>query len=157
MTNLKSLKTKVAALTKADWAQSDRHTQFDIHKETQSIQLLADDMSHTPPIKTAFYDRFAPDLEPILAMLADRYGPRGTFIRVLLARLNAHSEIKPHVDKGYSLINCNRITSPHYQRRVSFSVGGVSQVLRKVRCGKSITPTYMRSPMHQTTREFTSL
>jgi hypothetical protein len=130
VTNLSSLKTKVAALTEADWAQSDRHTQFDIHKETQSIQLLADDMSHTPPIKTAFYDRFAPDLEPILAMLADRYGPRGTFIRVLLARLNAHSEIKPHVDKGYSLVNCNRIHIPLItNERVTFSVGGVSQVL----------------------------
>jgi hypothetical protein len=126
------LKTKVEALTEADWARSDRHTQFDIHKETQSIQLLADDMSHTPPVKTAFYERFAADLEPVLAMLADRYGPGGIFIRVLLARLNANSEIKPHVDKGYSLINCNRIHIPLITNDgVSFSVGGVSQSLRE--------------------------
>ena len=130
VTNLKSLKAKVTALTEADWAQSDRHTQFAIHKETQSVQLLADDMSHTPPVKTEFYDRFAADLEPILEMLADRYGPDGTFIRVLLARLNANSDIKPHVDKGYSLINCNRIHIPLITHdSVWFSVGGVSQVL----------------------------
>ena len=109
--DIQHLKTKVKALTETDWAQSDRHLQFDIHKETQSIQLLADDMSHTPPVKTAFYNRFAADLQPILKMLSDRYGANGTFIRVLFARLNAKSEIKPHVDKGYSLINCNRITS----------------------------------------------
>jgi len=128
--DLTPLTAKVAALSEADWAQSDRHTQFDIHKETQSIQLLADDMSHTPPVKTAFYDRFAADVEPILETLAARFGPDGVFVRVLLARLNAKSEIKPHVDKGYSLINCNRIHIPIITNdKVTFSVGGVSQSL----------------------------
>ena len=128
--DLQHLKTTIDALTEKDWAQSSRHTQFDIHKETQSIQLLADDMSHTPPVKTAYYDRFAADLEPILMMLSDRYGTGGTFIRILFARLNAKSEIKPHVDKGYSLINCNRIHIPIITNdEVSFSVGGVSQSL----------------------------
>ena len=128
--NVRHLQTKVDALTEADWAQSDRHSQFNIHKETQSIQLLTDDMSHTPPVKTAFYDRFVADLEPIFTMISDRYGAGGTFIRVLFARLNAKSEIKPHVDKGYSLINCNRIHIPIItNNEVRFSVGGVSQSL----------------------------
>ena len=128
--NVQHLQTKVDALTEADWAQSDRHSQFKIHKETQSILLLTDDMSHTPPVKTAFYDRFAADLEPIFTMISDRYGASGTFIRVLFARLNAKSEIKAHVDKGYSLINCNRIHIPIITNtEVRFSVGGVSQSL----------------------------
>ena len=128
--DIQHLKTKVEALTETDWAQSDRNLQFDIHKETQSIQLLTDDMSHTPPVKTAFYNRFAADLQPILTILSDRYGANGTFIRVLFARLNAKSEIKPHVDKGYSLINCNRIHIPIItNHEVTFCVGGVYQSL----------------------------
>jgi hypothetical protein len=126
------LRAKVEALTEADWAQSDRHTQFNIHKETQSIQLLADDMSHTPPIKTAFYDRFAEAIDPVFQALVLRFGSDGLFIRVLLARLKAESEIKPHVDKGYSLINCNRIHIPIITNdKVTFSVGGVSRSLKE--------------------------
>ena len=126
------MRAKVEALTEADWAQSDRHTQFNIHKETQSIQLLADDMSHTPPIKTAFYDRFAEAIDPVFQALVLRLGSDGLFIRVLLARLKAKSEIKPHVDKGYSLINCNRIHIPIITNdKVTFSVGGVSRSLKE--------------------------
>jgi hypothetical protein len=130
--DLTALRAKVEALTEADWAQSDRHTQFDVHKETQSIQLLADDMSHTLPIKTAFYDRFAAEIDPIFQTLGSRFGSHGLFIRVLLARLKAESEINPHVDKGYSLINCNRIHIPIITNdRVTFSVGGVSRFLKR--------------------------
>ena len=87
-------------------------------------------MSHTPPVKTAFYNRFAADLQPILKMLSDRYGANGTFIRILFARLNAKSEIKPHVDKGYSLIKFNLIHIPIITIDVvSFSVVGVHQSL----------------------------
>lgn len=126
------LRAKVEALTESDWAQSDRHTQFNVHKETQSIQLLADDMSHTPPIKTASYDRFAAEIDPIFQTLVSRFGEHGLFIRVLLARLKAQSEIKPHVDKGYSLINCNRIHIPIITNdKVTFSVGGVSRSLKE--------------------------
>ena len=138
--DLQHLKTNIDALTEKDWAQSSRHTQFNIHKETQSIQLLADDMSHTPPVKTAYYDRFAADLEPILMMRQIDTG-RAELIRILFARLNAKSEIKPHVDKGYSLINCNRYIPIITNDEVSFSVGGVSNHLVKVKYGKSTTPT----------------
>jgi hypothetical protein len=130
--NLIPLRAKVEALSESDWAQSDRHTKFNVHKETQSIQLLADDMSHTPPIKTASYDRFAAEIDPIFQTLVSRFGEHGLFIRVLLARLKAQSEIKPHVDKGYSLINCNRIHIPIITNdKVTFSVGGVSRSLKE--------------------------
>ena len=130
--DVSELKAKVGQLTEADWAQSDRHTQFDIHKETQSIQLLGDDMSHTPPQKTRYFDLFAADVAPIIERLRDHFGNQGVFIRVLIARLNAQSEIKPHVDKGYSLINCNRVHVPLFtNHQVQFSVGGESRTLNE--------------------------
>ena len=130
--DVSELKAKVGQLTEADWAQSDRHTQFDIHKETQSIQLLGDDMSHTPPQKTRYFDLFAADVAPIIERLRDHFGNQGVFIRVLIARLNAQSEIKPHVDKGYSLINCNRVHVPLFTNdQVQFSVGGESRTLNE--------------------------
>jgi hypothetical protein len=89
-------------------------------------------MPHTLPIKTAFYDRFAAEIDPIFQTLGSRFGSHGLFIRVLLARLKAESEINPHVDKGYSLINCNRIHIPIITNdRVTFSVGGVSRFLKR--------------------------
>ena len=130
--DVSELKAKVAQLTENDWTQSDRHTQFDIHKETQSIQLLGDDMSHTPPQKTRYFDLLAADVAPIIERLRGHFGREGVFIRVLIARLNAQSEIKPHVDKGYSLINCNRIHIPLFTNdQVQFSVGGESRTLNE--------------------------
>ena len=130
--DVSEIKAKVAQLTEADWAQSDRHAQFDIHKETQSIQLLGDDMSHTPPQKTRYFDLLAADVAPIIERLKGHFGREGVFIRVLIARLNAQSEIKPHVDKGYSLINCNRIHIPLFTNdQVQFSVGGESRTLNE--------------------------
>ena len=130
--DVSELKAKVAQLTENDWAQSDRHTQFDIHKETQSIQLLGDDMSHTPPQKTRYFDLLAADIAPIIERLKGHFGREGVFIRVLIARLSAQSEIKPHVDKGYSLINCNRIHIPLFTNdQVQFSVGGESRTLNE--------------------------
>ena len=130
--DVSELKAKVAQLTENDWKQSDRHTQFDIHKETQSIQLLGDDMSHTPPQKTRYFDLLAADVAPIIERLKGHFGREGVFVRVLIARLNAQSEIKPHVDKGYSLINCNRIHIPLFTNdQVQFSVGGESRTLNE--------------------------
>jgi hypothetical protein len=130
--DVSALKAKVAELTEADWAESDRHTQFDIHKETQSIQLLGDDMSHTLPQKTRYFDLLADDVAPIIERLKEHFGHQGVFLRALIARLNAHSQIKPHVDKGYSLINCNRVHIPLFTNdKVQFSVGGESRTLKE--------------------------
>ena len=126
--DIEPLREKVSCLSEHDWSKSDRHTQFDIHKETQSVQLLADDMSHTYPVPTDFYDDFADLINPILQQLSAHFGDNGTFIRVLLARLKGKSEIKPHVDKGYSLINCNRLHIPLISNvDVTFFVGGESR------------------------------
>jgi len=128
--NTQVLQKKVLELTEADWSESDRHRQFDIHRETQSIQLLMDDMSHTVPEATRFYAEFEGLLQPIFTQLHSYFGPGGTFVRVLLARLAAGAEIEPHVDKGYSLINCNRVHIPLITNdAVTFFVGGERRIL----------------------------
>ncbi len=130
--DIEPLREKVFCLSEHDWSKSDRHTQFDIHKETQSVQLLADDMSHTYPVPTDVYDDFADLINPILQQLSSHIGDNGTFIRVLLARLKGKSEIKPHVDKVYSLINCNRLHIPLISIvDVTFFVGGESRKMRE--------------------------
>ena len=51
-------------------------------------------------------------MQPILNQLTNHLGPNGTFIRILFAKLDPQSQIRPHVDSGYSLINCRRIHIP---------------------------------------------
>jgi len=122
-----ALKAKLLELPKGAWSESDRQTVFDIHYETQSIQLLGEDMSHTAPEQGRFYPDFAPLLEPILSQLTGHFGSHGTFVRILFAKLLPYSEIRPHVDKGYSLINCNRVHVPIVtNKQVTVFVGGES-------------------------------
>mgnify|MGYP000073411103 CR=1 FL=1 len=123
--DLQPLKATVMGLAEDVWSLSDRQTVFDIHKETQSINLAFEDMSHTAPTYGPLYAHLASALAPILAALERVFGPDGTFVRILLARLDAQAEIKPHVDKGYSLMNCNRVHIPlKTHERVRFHVGG---------------------------------
>ena len=123
--DIQALKAKLLELPAAAWLESDRQTVFDIHYETQSIQLLADDMSHTEPQQGRFYRDFQTLLQPILDQLTAHFGTHGTFVRILFAKLSPHSEIRPHVDKGYSLINCNRVHLPIATNpRVTVFVGG---------------------------------
>ena len=119
------LAAALSELPDAVWAESDRQTVFDIHHETQSIPLLTDDMSHTFPVKGPQHPKFETLIQPILTQLASHFGSGGTFIRILFAKLNPRSQIRPHVDSGYSLINCNRVHIPIMTHPgVSFSVGG---------------------------------
>tara|TARA_B110000879_G_scaffold153546_1_gene198678 strand:+ start:582 stop:1109 length:528 start_codon:yes stop_codon:yes gene_type:complete len=131
------LREKVSRLSEHDWSKSDRHIQFDIHKETQSLQLLADDLSHTYPVPTDVYADFAELINPIIQQLSSHFGDNVTFIKVVLARLNGKSEIKPHVDKGYSLINCNRLHLPLITNTdVTFFVGDNLEKWVRTKFGK---------------------
>ena len=127
---IEPLATALRELPEAVWAESDRQTVFDVHRATQTIQLLSDDMSHTPPIRGRLYSMFEPLIQPILNQLTNQFGPDGTFIRILFAKLEPNSQIRPHVDSGYSLINCRRIHIPIITRpEVVFTVGGESRHL----------------------------
>ncbi|MFT4629508.1 MAG: hypothetical protein ACI9WC_000818 [Arenicella sp.] len=129
--NLEPLLEKVAQLTEQDWSISDRQTVFDIHQKTKSIKIFFDDMSHTIPEKTEFHSRFESVLEPVLAQLEKAFGEDGTFIRIILARLEAGAQIEHHVDKGYSLLNSNRVHIPLITNKdVAFYVGGETKNLQ---------------------------
>ena len=128
--NLELLLEKVNQLTEKDWAASDRETVFDIHQKTKSIKMVFEDMSHTRPEKTAFYSQFESVVKPVLMQLEKVFGEGGTFVRIIFARLEAGAQIKHHVDKGYSLLNCNRIHVPLVTNNdVDFYVGGETKTL----------------------------
>ncbi len=127
---VESLATALRELPNAVWTESDRQAVFDVHRATQTIQLLSDDMSHTLPTKGRLHKMFEPLIKPILDQLTNHFGPGGTFIRILFAKLDPKSQILPHVDSGYSLINCRRVHVPIITRpEVAFSVGGENRHL----------------------------
>ena len=128
---LAPLLEKIDQLTDDDWLVSDRQTVFDIHQKTKSIKLVFEDMSHTFPEKTAFYSQFLSEIKPVLTQLEKTFGEGGTFIRIILARLEAGAQIDHHVDKGYSLLNCNRVHVPIITNDdVDFYVGGETKNLK---------------------------
>jgi hypothetical protein len=128
---LEPLLEKVAQLTEQDWSVSDRQTVFDIHQKTKSIKIIFEDMSHTVPEKTEFHSQFESVLKPVLTQLQKAFGEDGTFVRIILARLEAGAQIEHHVDKGYSLLNSNRVHIPLITNKdVAFYVGGETKNLQ---------------------------
>lgn len=128
---LEPLLEKVGQLTEDDWLLSDRQTVFDIHQKTKSIKILFEDMSHTVPEKSIFHAQFENVLKPVLAQLKTAFGEEGTFVRIILARLEAGAQIAHHVDKGYSLLNSNRVHIPLITNKdVEFYVGGETKNLQ---------------------------
>ena len=89
-----------------------RQSIFDVHKHTQTIELMWDinslDSNRMGKIHPNFYkfnvDSLLVDLKPIYEK---KYG-KGNFIRVLLVKLKKESKITPHVDSGDSLVFCKR-------------------------------------------------
>jgi hypothetical protein len=124
--DIAELKAAVAALDEEAWnADGSRQKAFGAHASTQTIKLIADsDFRHTNPTRHAGYDVFAPMLAPVMAHIsqfylqtlrqrrvAEQHGS-GYFIRIILTRLPAGAEIKPHIDEGESLKRCHRIHLP---------------------------------------------
>jgi len=135
--DVSALKASVLDLPEAAWtADSSRQQVFDAHTSTQTLKLIADaDFRHSQPTIHALFDRFEPLIAPLTAHIrqtylqtlrqrsvAEKHGP-GYVIRALLTRLPASTEIRPHIDDGYSLARCHRIhvplvTSPQTMFRV---------------------------------------
>jgi hypothetical protein len=124
--DISALRAKAAALDEEAWnADGRRQADFRAHASTQSIRLIGDpDFRHTNPTTQPAFHTFEPQLSPLMDHIRAAYlqtqrqrrvaevnGP-GYFIRVLLARLPAKAEIKPHVDEGESLKRCHRIHVP---------------------------------------------
>ena len=143
--DISALKTKVAAITEADWsADQDRQKQFEAHTDTQTIKLVFDpDYRHENPTEYPAFEGFKLAIEPLQKHILNTYSRTfrqrktiarhgsGYFIRVILTRLAAHSRIMPHVDNGLSLKCCHRIHMPIITNEAClFTVGATTRALK---------------------------
>jgi len=135
---------KVAGISNLVWeAESFRKKIYEVHKNTQTINLLMDeDYRHKNPTRHPAFEEFEEQLKPVMGQinryfrsslkmqrLAKKNGP-GYFIRVLFVRLLPDSNIPGHYDTYESLARCHRIHVPLITSdKVIFSVGGSSKHL----------------------------
>jgi len=132
--NVDCLKDK---LNELDWDEHTlRQNVAKVHQCTQTLEIMwhyeSLQTNEVGKIHSNYYalniDTFLQKLKPIYELNCGK----GYFLRVLLVKLKANSNIAPHVDKGDSLKNCNRthiaiITNP----KVTFTVGGETKHLRE--------------------------
>ncbi|MCC6504125.1 MAG: preprotein translocase subunit SecA [Alphaproteobacteria bacterium ADurb.BinA280] len=119
------LRQKVEQLTEQDWAGSGREQKFHVHRHTASLILVTDNFKHLPPTNLPLFERFKNEVQPVLDTIADYYGNKGMFLRVLLVRLTEGEVIDPHFDEGMSLLHSHRVHIPIItNNEVMFCVGG---------------------------------
>ncbi len=127
------LQGAVLALPEARWyEETGRQATYVAHRHTQTIPLVFDpDMRHAAPtVHPAFAD-FATLLAPALDCVAERYGRQGSdgpgyFVRIILVRLSAGSQIATHRDYGASLSRAHRVHLPIVTNaQTEFAVEGV--------------------------------
>lgn len=120
-----------------DWNEHTiRQNSYEMHKDTQTLEVMWDLESlrtdKIGKIHSNYYKlNMTSFLEKIKPIYELNYGD-GYFIRVLIVKLKANSNIEPHVDKGYSLMTAKRthipiITNPE----VTFTVGGETKHLKE--------------------------
>jgi hypothetical protein len=124
-------------LTELDWGEHTlRQSLFKPHQHTQTLEIMWDmDSLKTNKIGKIHSNYYKLNIESFLEEIKPIYESNcgdGYFIRVLLVKLKANSNILPHFDKGDSLENCNRthiaiITNP----KVTFTVGGETKHLKE--------------------------
>jgi hypothetical protein len=135
--DVSEIKTKVLAVTDDDWeVYNFRQSRAkSAQAETQTIPLIFDeDFRHDDPTVHEKFFEFDCDtlLEPILQAVSDYYTGDGYVVRALLVRLQPQGVIPPHIDTGYSLLNCRRIHIPiHSTERVEFTVGGEQRAMKE--------------------------
>jgi hypothetical protein len=133
-TNVDCLKDK---LNELDWNEHTlRQNLSKTHQHTQTLEIMwhleSLQVNEVGKIHSNYYKL---DMESFLEKLKPIYESKcgeGYFLRVLIVKLKANSNIIPHVDRGSSLENCNRthiaiITNP----KVTFTVGGETKYLKE--------------------------
>jgi hypothetical protein len=114
--DIAALKAKVMAQTEADWGASTwRQKRFEVHKHTQTLELIFDADQHTNnPTKHEKYFSLGCDtlLGPLIKQIAVRYSEPGFIIRAVIVRLSSKSTINRHVDGGPMFANAHRIHVP---------------------------------------------
>ena len=112
--DIRPLQQRVELLHETDWqCDTGRQQRFSAHRETQTLALLYDpDFRYTQPTRQPAFDRIAPELEPVLATIAQNFPASGYPLRLLLVRLPAGGRIARHTDGGASLHFVHRLHLP---------------------------------------------
>lgn len=124
-------------LNEMDWTEHTiRQNLFESHKHTQTLEIMWDMESlQTNKIGKIHSNYYKLDLKSFLGTLKPIYETtygKGYFVRILLVKLKASSNITPHVDTGYSLTNCKRTHIPIITNsKVTFIVGGETKYLKE--------------------------
>jgi hypothetical protein len=133
--DVSSLKDK---LNELDWNEHTirQNQSFKVHRHTQTVEIMWDMESlYTNKIGKIHPNYYKLNIESILKKLKPIYETncgKGYFVRILLVKLKANSNIVPHFDGGDSLKNCNRThiaitTNPD----VTFTINGEKKYLKE--------------------------
>lgn len=124
-------------LNELDWNEHKlRQSLFKAHQHTQTLEIMWDMESlNTNKISKIHPNYYKLNIESILKKLKPIYESncgKGDFVRILLVKLRANSNITPHSDRWDSLENCNRthiaiITNPN----VTFTIDGEIKHLKE--------------------------
>ena len=124
-------------LTELDWNEHViRQNLYNAHKDTQTLEIMWDLGSlKTNKIGKIHSNYYKLDMELFLEKIKPIYELNygyGRFIRVLIVKLKANSNVAPHVDGGYSLMTAKRTHIPIITNSdVIFTVGGETKYLKE--------------------------
>jgi len=125
-----ALREAIVAQAPAAWHEDEyRQTEYDVHRQTESIVLVFINLEVWPEIeihKEPGWDRLAQFAVPVMhGIIEKHYPPGGTIIRAMAAKLLAGGKISPHVDTHPSFHRGHRIHVPITTNpRVRFMIDG---------------------------------
>jgi len=119
-----------------DWGEHTIRQSLGVHKNTETLEVIWDWQSlETDKIGKIHTNYYKLDMESFLEKIKPIYESNygdGYFIRILLVKLKANSNIEPHIDGGYSLMTSKRTHIPIITNsEVTFIVGGETKYLKE--------------------------
>lgn len=127
-----AIRSRIEQYTAEKWLESERERLFDVHRDTQALQLVHfEDHRYKEPDYRDLFKEFQDELGPVIDYVANYYHDNGFIVRLILAKLAAGGRIPRHTDAGYSLLNCHRVHLPITTNEdVVFHVGGDEMHMR---------------------------
>ena len=124
-----ALRETILAQEEEAWHESaQRQTDYDVHKQTESIVMIFASLTwpEVTITKEPGWDRLAEVAQPVMDEIIKRfYTPGGTIIRAVAAKLKAGTVIAPHFDSLPSFKYGHRIHIPiTTNNRVRFMIEG---------------------------------
>jgi hypothetical protein len=123
-------------LTGLDWNEHNIRQNLGVHRNTETLEVIWDfDSLQTNKIGKIHSNYYKLDMESFLEKMKPIYESNygeGYFIRVLIVKLKANTNIEPHVDNGYSLMTAKRTHIPIITNsKVTFTVNGETKYLKE--------------------------